>query len=330
MKHVRLCAGLLAGLAVAGCRGTGPQPDAASGRGMVRIDSLPQAEVVIDGEDAGNTPLVRDFPEGSHDIVLRAGGFRDHEESIRVVAGGIADVDRVLIAEDPGDPVAIAKLAAGLEIGELTAFEPRVRHRGAPDPEFVAPLYPRGNVRLRDLTEYRVDVGEAFRDEGRLVFRRRSQVLFATKFDPAGPSTVAPVPKKVVSALKSGAIVTWGFYPANGKPVTARFRVVRDDERIAKRLRRMEERMAGHPEVALAEMRAQLFLNKKLYTAAYLEARRALELAAGDEAPPTQALAVMQGAAQRMELRGTPLWQEIEDEIERVPARVRRRHTRVR
>jgi hypothetical protein len=180
------------------------------------------------------------------------------------------------------------------------------------------------------LTEYRVDVGEAFRDEGRLVFRRRSQVLFATKFDPAGPSTVAPVPKKVVSALKSGAIVTWGFYPANGKPVTARFRVVRDDERIAKRLRRMEERMAGHPEVALAEMRAQLFLNKKLYTAAYLEARRALELAAGDEAPPTQALAVMQGAAQRMELRGTPLWQEIEDEIERVPARVRRRHTRVR
>lgn len=329
MKHLRLCACMFAGLAVAGCHGT-PEPDAASGRGLLRIESLPRAEVVLDGDVAGTTPFVRDLPEGPYEVVLRARGFRDHCESIELAAGGIADVDCVLVAEDPDDPVAIAKLAAGLDIGEVTAFEPPLRHGSAPDPGFVVPLYPRGNVRLGDLTEFRIDVGEAFRDEGRLVFRRRSQILFETRFDPAGQRTIAPVPDEVVSALKSGAIVTWGFFPVQGKPAAVRFRVVRDDERLAKRLQRMEERLAGHPEVTLAQMRAQLYLNRNLYTAAYLEGRRALDLAEGAAVPPAQALAVMQGAARRMDLQGTPLWQEIEEEIERVPARVRRRHTRVR
>jgi hypothetical protein len=330
MKHLRTVACLLAGLAVVGCRQTEPHADAAAASGTLRIDALPQAEVVIDGEVAGTTPFARDLPAGDHEIVLRATGFNDHEESVVLIGGGIADIDRVLVAADPGDPEAIAKLAEGFDIGEISAFEPPVRHRGAPDTEFAVPLYPRGNVRLADLSEFRIDVGEDFDEEGKLVFRRRSNVMFETKFDPEGRSIVAPVPEDVVSALKSGAIVTWGFYPAEGKPTTAKFRVVREDTRLAKRLKSMEERMAGHPEITLAQMRAQLYLNKKLYTAAYLEARKALALSEGDEVPPTQALAVMQSAAQRMNLRRTPLWQEIEEEIEQVPARVRRRHTKVR
>jgi len=302
----------------------------AGGSGTIQLASLPKAEVLIDGKLVGETPLTHSVSAGSHEIVLRSEAFVDHKETGSVDADKTWSVDCVLKASDPNDPVAIAKLAKAFEIGEWTEFEPQVRHRGGRESSFVVALYPRGKVRLEDLSEYRIDVGDEFEAAGTLRFKRGSKVLFEAAFDPEELSTQVPVPEKVLKTLKSGAQVTWGFYPAKGKATTAKFKVVKDDPRLTKRLAKMEKRMADADEVTLCQMRAQLYLNKKLYVAAYLEARRALALAKDAETPPSQALAIMQGAAQRMNLKKTPLWDEIQGEIGRVPSRVKERRAKVR
>ena len=117
---------------------------------------------------------------------------------------------------------------------------------------------------------------------------------------------------------------------ARDLPVTTKFKVVRDNPRLKKRLKQLEERMKGQPELAFCQLRAQLYLNKKLYVAAYLEGRRAVELSKGSEVPASQALTVMQNALQRMRLRKTPLWHEIEADIVRVSERVKERQRKAR
>ena len=75
------------------------------------------------------------------------------------------------------------------------------------------------------------------------MFKRGKKVLFEAKFDPASFSVREPIPEKVKKALKPGWHVTWGFYPKKGKPVTTKFKVVRDNPRLKKRLKQIEERM---------------------------------------------------------------------------------------
>ena len=86
--------------------------------------------------------------------------------------------------------------------------------------------------------------------------------------------------------------------------------------------------MKGHAEVAVCQLRAQLYLNKKLYTAAYLEGRRALDVNPDKAAPPSRALAIMQSATQRMKLAKTPIWDEIERDASKTTDRVKERRKR--
>jgi hypothetical protein len=314
-------------LLIAAC-GKAEKIEPSTGTGTIQLAALPKAEVLVDGKVVGETPLKLQVAAGDREVVLRSEGFADHTEKVAVAADQTASVERVLKAKDPNDPVAIAKLAAGFEVGEWTEFEEVVRHRGAANADFVVPGYPRGNVRMSDLAEYRIDVGEEFEGAGKLVFKRGSKVLHEAQFDPEELITKTALPKDVLSALKPGAQVTWGFHPEKGKAVTAKFKVVKDDARIQKRLARIEKQMAGQDEIAICQVRGQLFLNKKLYTAAYLEGARALELSKDLEEKPSQALAVMQGAAQRMKLRKTPIWEEIEQQIIEIPQRVKDRRAR--
>jgi len=303
------------------------QAEPAAAAGKIRLAALPNAEVSIDGKVVGETPMAVDAAAGDHEILLRSEGFEDLRRTVAVESGKTVGVDGVLIATDPTDPVAIAKLADGLEVGEMSELEPVVKHRGANDADFVVPGYPRGNVRMSDLASYRIDVGAEFDTAGKLMFKRGKKVLFESDFDPEELTTKTAVPQNVINELKTGAQVTWGFYPEKGKAQTAKFKVVKDDPRVQKRIDRIETRLAGQPEMAIAQLRAQVYLNKRLPTAAYLEGLKAVELAKGEEAPPSQALAVMQAALQKMKLRKTPLWDEVEEEIESVPDRVMDRRT---
>ena len=218
--------------------------------------------------------------------------------------------------------------SAAVPMPAWTELEGLVTHAGAKGAAFVVPGYPRGRVRMKDLAEFRIDVGEEFDTPGKLMFKRGKTVLYAVEFDPQNRIILEPVPAAVRKALKSGALVTWGFYPVKGKPRTAKFKVVKDDPRLTKRIARMEERMKNHAEVDICQLRAQLYLNKKLYTAAYLEGLRALEVNPDKAAPPAQALTVMQSATQRMKLRKTPIWDEIERDASKLPDRIKERRKR--
>lgn len=54
----------------------GPTPDAASGQGQVRIDSIPQAKILFDGVDAGTTPVLLKAAPGKHKVTYVIGGDR--------------------------------------------------------------------------------------------------------------------------------------------------------------------------------------------------------------------------------------------------------------
>jgi len=186
----------------------------------------------------------------------------------------------------------------------------------------VVPGYPRGNVRVADLDKYRIDVGDKFNRAGKLVFKRGKRVLYEADFKPDERATLAALPDAVRQAAKPGALITWGFYPTKGKPKIAKFKVVKDDPRLSKRIARMEKQLKGKPEATIHQQRAQLLLNKKLYTAAYLEALRAVEL---NPAKASRALAVMKSATQRMKLSRTPIWDEIEQGADESSKRIKAR-----
>ena len=324
MNYKQLSLLTLLSLAVA-CGGEKDETSSSGGEsGKLVIASIPAAEVWIGGKSVGTSPIEHEIGAGSHEITLKTDGFADTKTTVEVASGKTVSIEPVLKANDPTDPVALSKIAKAMEFEEFSEFEPEMRHRGSKDDAFVVPLYPRGNVRVSDLSDYRIDVGEAFEGAGKLVFKRGSTVLHEAAFDPEDLSTTAPMPQAVIDALKKGATVTWGFYPEKGKSKTAKFKVVGEDSRLQKRVAKLEKRMADQPEVLVCQMRAQLFLNKRLYLAAYREGLRAVSMQKGSGVP-SQALAVMQNAVRRMDLKDTPLWDEVQGDVEKLSAKIRER-----
>ena len=307
-------------VALAACNQEAPKGDAAdAASATIKLASFPEAQVLVDGEDAGITPLSKSVEPGQHEIVLRSEAFREVKQTISVAAGETASREWILQAEDPTDPVAVARLGAAFELA-MADIEEVVRHRGAADESFVAPLFPRGNLRITDLVDYRIDVGAEFDAAGTLQFKKGRKVLYSAAFDPEELSTNAAIPAAVKDALAKGGTVTWGFHPTKGKAVTARFKIVRD-ARLDKRVAKMEKRMKGQDERLLQQMRAQLYLNKKLYYPAYLEARRVVE--ASENAPA--AVAIMQSALQRLKLKKTVLWAEVQEKATGLSRKARER-----
>lgn len=209
----------------------------------------------------------------------------------------------------------LREMADQLELDPVE-FEDVVRSRGARDETGVWVLYPRDNVRPEDLVNYRVDIGTEFAGVGTLEFRQGSTVLHTAPFSPLDLSTTAPVPAAVRDAVAAkGGTVTWGFFPEKGKAVTAKFTVVRKDSSLDRRLKSLDKRLRDQPPVVKEQMLAQLFLNKGYYMAALNHAWAALAIM--KDAP--QAAAVLQGAARRMDLEDTPLWDEVVMLVEAVP-----------
>ena len=282
-------------------------------RGALRLASAPPAEALVDGEVVGTTPVTYEGRPGPHEVILRTPAFRERKETIAVVAGHTRELEWVLTPTDPGDPIAVRRLAEAFGLDPVV-LEPVERERGGRDSKRVVACYPRGDVRLVDLREFRVEVGYGFEPKGSLKFRRHRKDLHAAAFEPAKRNTVAAIPDAVLAALKPGAVVTWGYYPDKGRRATAKFKVVREDPRLVKRLKDLNKRLAGK-RVLLLEMRAQLFLNKGLHMAAYTEARKAHEITkfAG------HAVEIMESALQQMRLTRTALWEEVQQAAANAP-----------
>lgn len=287
----------------------------------LQLAARPAAEVQLNGKVVGKTPLTLDCEPGKHEVVLKAEGFLDYRAELEVASGATAQIDRDLVVRDATDPLVLSQVAREFEL-ELEGLDELERHRGAGDDDAVWVLYPRDNLRIDDLNKFRIDVGVEFEAEGTLEFRKGSKVLYSAAFDPEELTTVAPIPAEVVEILeKKGGTVTWGFYPKKGKAITEKFKVVKRDASLAKRLESMDKRMASQPEVVQHQLRAQLYLNKKYFVAAMNEAQLAIEKA--ESAP--QAVAILTAAARRMKLTKTPIWSEIMTLHDAVPQKARDR-----
>jgi hypothetical protein len=234
---------------------------------------------------------------------------------------GSKEAEKVAATADapPKDALTMASLAK--ELGEeLPPFEEFERHRGADDAPDLQLLYPREDVRVEDLDTFRVDVSSAFEPGGKIEFRQGKEVLFSRDFAPEDFTTSEEIAEAVRSA-KPGQAVTWGYFPAKGRDVTAQFTIVKEDPRLLEQVKKMEARVGDGDPYLVAAMRAQLYLNKRLYYAAYKEAKRALETGTEDA---TQAFAVMQGSLRAMKLQKTALWADLQANFDGVRGRFAR------
>ena len=145
--RITTCVLALVAATLPACASKGTTPGSATGTGVLRLGSAPAAEVLVDGQAVGTTPLTHEISAGAHTIVLRAPAFRELSAEVDVAAGKTWEKTWVLTPQDPSDPVAIRTLAASFELA-VVDLEPAVRTRAIPDAKRVVPLYPRGDVRL--------------------------------------------------------------------------------------------------------------------------------------------------------------------------------------
>lgn len=236
------------------------------------LESRPAgAEVVLDGASRGVTPLSIDVAPGTYDLVLRTDGFLDHPRRLDLAAGAHREIEAALELKDPSDPVARQRLLASVGVRGHFKLD---RNRAAADAPMLV-LFPRGDVRLEDLETYGLQAGVSFAEGGTLEFRRGTTVLHREPFDPATLLVRAPVPDDVLSELRVGDEVTWGWFAPPGargtKDVTATFRLVL--ARTTPDLLRMKQELPpGVPSDLLGELEVRLLRDRGLATAALLRA----------------------------------------------------------
>jgi len=288
---------------------------------QLTIACVPAAEVFVGETARGTTPVNIELEPGSHTVSLRRDGWETRRLPLRLKEGENRSIDMLLAPSDPTDPAAIDELAAAFEL-KMERWEALERHRGGWDEAAVLIGFPRGNVRMEDLANFSFRLGEDFEDEGAIVFRKGSKELYRKTLDddwPENLNTSAAIPKEVLDALKKGTKITWGFYPKKGKPVTASFRVV--NPKIDKRIAGIEKRLEGKDPLLARQLKAQLYLSKGLACAAYEEASAIVEA----EPNAVKAYAVMRGALQKMDLKGSPAWSDLANRSSRLSQPRRKR-----
>jgi len=271
------------------------------------ISTFPVAEVILDNKSLGKTPIETSVRPGDYTLVLRSEGFEDYVSDVHLKPGGTASFDKDLVA-NPDDPRAREILAEryGLQVAQLVAMQ---RTRGGAEDDWIEALYPRGDVRIADLDDLRIDIGAAWEATGKLEIRVRGVAVWSADFVPDKLTTVVPLPEEAKMALRPGDAFEWGFYPDEGDATTARCRLVAEPEGIAK----LEENLAGQDPSLVALLRAGMLLKDGLDLAAYREAERLAD--AGKFG--TDPLAIMQQAAQRMALEETSVWQDLIQRVDR-------------
>ncbi|MCC7137893.1 MAG: serine/threonine protein kinase [Planctomycetes bacterium] len=282
------------------------------------LDSLPSgAEVAVDGATRGTTPLSIGIRPGSHQITLRTDGFLDHVETRDLVAGGMHELRVPLALRDPSDPVPRQRLLASVGIRGGYEF---ARNRAAGGPSLLM-VVPRGDVRREDLDTYAFEVGDRvdFPEGGTLEFRRGETVLHREPFDPPTMQVRAPLPEAVLSALRVGDEVTWGWFaPANArgaKDVTASFRLVLA-RTTADLLRLRQDLPAGAPSDLIGELEVRLLRERGLATAALARADALAD--AHPDLLPLQVVA--RQCYEALKLTGAERAQRLEQRIAAFPA----------
>lgn len=279
---------------------------------VLQLSCFPSARVSVDGRDFGTTPAKIELRAGEHAVLLAQDGFSERRFAVTLAAGDKQTLENVLIASDPDHPEALGLIAKSMDV-DLSSFERRARLRTLPKGPDLEVLWPRGDVRAGDLISFRIDVVEpAAEIEGTVEFRRGDEVLGRIEFAPDNLLTEEAFPADVLAKLVPGDVVEWGYWPREGKPVTARFCLV--DNTVAPKLAALEARLAGQADHLRGHFRAQILLDAGLNLAAYREALRILE-----KAPESaRALAVAEEVLTRMGLEDTNPWGEMRSRLDRL------------
>ena len=275
--------------------------------------SFPVAQVTVDGQSMGNTPVEMALPPGAHELILRQEGFGERTRLVELSAGENRSLETALIASNPDDPETLRRIASELDV-VLRDFETAERSRGGSGGPPVVVLYPRGDVRLADLKMWRIDAPDAEVEiDGEIRFRRGEEILARIPFTADLTWTIEDLPASLKQRLAAGDEVAWGYYPAEGDPITATFRVVADP--LAEELARLVDRLKDQPPAVLGHLWTQLCLDKGLFMAAFDEARRM----AGKNPKSDRAWAAMFEALKGMGLTETPLASEVSRRYDRKP-----------
>jgi hypothetical protein len=271
-----LVAVLALGLAACGARDeantstpTGQNTNNASGPVDVAFECVPSAKVWIDGTERGTTPVSIALTPGAHKVVFQRDGFDSDEHAITV--SGPTKVEGGLVLARDGAVEALADLGQSLGV-EIEVLGDVPRHRGASTA--AATLYwPRLDVRPEGLTSYRIEVGSDYADDGVLRFESKGKVLYEEAFSPVNEMTTAEIPQQVIDAIKGKTKVTWGlfFEDKKKKDVKAEFTVV-NEPKVSKQLEKMatSKHFSRQDPIVQQMMRAEVFLNHRLYTEALM------------------------------------------------------------
>jgi hypothetical protein len=284
-------------------------------------------QVAINGTIEGSAPLKKEVPAGKVVVTISADGFLSRDYPKDVGAGAEVVIDaKPLVPLDSSDPAAFNALWKGFSGKALPPLEEPSRDRSGGDGD-LALIYPREDVRVEDLKgSYRVVLMDELLDlKGATIeFRRGRETLAKIPFDnPTRMDVEGDIPAAVRAAAKTGQTITWGVYfppeSKSKKPITTEIKVVATD--LSKQLERIEKRWDEHPATIRALLRAQLLLDRRLFTAAYREASSVLAV----EKANVRALAIAQQALERMDLRDSPAMADVlaalQDVADKQPAR---------
>lgn len=280
--------------------------------GTLRVQSFPEADVYLEGAKVGRTSLAQpyesDLSPGRYRLELRLDGFVPMDQMLEITPGDTQQLSQVMVAQNGEDPEALAKLQEALGVA-WAAAEAKL-HRGGLD-EGALPIFPRGDVRVADLSSYRLDVGPMFLSEGTLEFRVGETVLHSAAFEPEEMVTTAGLPEAVLAGVEPGTEVTWGFHPSEGEPVTTTFRVVEEPDLG---LSAHAELLAQQPANVRRLIESRALLSKGLALASYVQAR-----AVADGSPDSlPAWRTAQAALQQLDLTESEPFLEVGTHIDRL------------
>ncbi|MBI2656662.1 PEGA domain-containing protein [Candidatus Woesearchaeota archaeon] len=157
------------------------KPEEAADTGVLVIGSSPsQAQVYVDAEFKGNTPLELDnMPVGTYDVVVKKEGYADFEKTVNVKAGRTGQIDAELNLLAP---------AKGVE--EKPKEKPVEEHAEMPQPENAsAPTLKSSKINLSSFAMYydfeKAQFAETRADKSDLFSRKYDTYVHFTALTPA-------------------------------------------------------------------------------------------------------------------------------------------------
>ena len=209
------------------------------------LESLPAADVYLDGTRLGRTPLDIEVDAGEHRLAYRRDGFGSVETTFRVDAGGTYALNRPL---DPRSPQAWQALTAAQTGAAPEGLFPLEYSRGTP---VGVALWPRGPVDREELRTLvfqfaaGTGMGADLPRRATCFLRRGDEELWHTDFRPDTLQVRFPLPPAVFERLRAGDLCTWGVRSRRGKPVVARVQIVGPDAELAEALATIDAVHAG-------------------------------------------------------------------------------------